>query len=85
MATKVQDFFAYVDSDQSISQKYDALDNRQDVLNFAKEHGYEFTEEEFVAHFENSNLNLDNISGGSGVTGMGSKTSSVSRPCPCLP
>ena len=80
--SSVKDFFQFVDSNEAISKEYDSLDNRPSVLAFAKKHGFTFSEEDFVAHFENSDLNLDNISGGSQVEGQ---HYNVSRPCPCLP
>ena len=80
--SSVKDFFTKVDGDPTLQKKYDSLDNRQAVMTFAKELGYNFTEAEFVSHFQGG-INLDNISGGIAQNVDGPVM--VSRPCPCLP
>ena len=78
----VQDFFAKVDADPALSSQYDSLDNRQAVMSFAQGLGFNFSEEEFVAHFNQGGLNLDDITGG---VNSAIVSTPVSRPCPCLP
>ena len=74
----VKNFLLHVDSTAELQKAYDALTNRKDVLAFAKAQGFDFTEEQFLAHFADDAFDLYKLA--RGITAR-----NVNRPCPCLP